>query len=421
VKAFGWRRSFGVVVSAVYLTSDAPAGATEPSPPRPTVSMTVASPPPRKRLEVLLPDPDNRQFLVFWVALGSGAFARQGLELDLASVAPPSPRLALGPLREGRVAVALLPPPLYLEAFAEDLPLVLVANLLTNDPIALVVRRSVVAARHVPLAGTLTERLRALGDVLIGIAPNPPPRLRALYREAGVPLDEDQLVVLGGRQQNAAFRAHEVDALYAHTPFLETALVDDDAVVVVDQAGGEGAAMRGRTIHGLCVSRELLAHEPDTVGRLVVALDEGAALLRTDEAMAAAALSRALPAGRDEKDKALVHLYRGAIPETLVPTVAGVRASLTLFPATRTPPELSDARLAEHLDGRWAEAARRRREETGKPRSHVSVDTSAPPRLSAFVALLWRLAALGPALFALLGVLFGELGLSRRGDRISRR
>ena len=70
----------------------------------------------------------------------------------------------------------------------------------------------------------------------------------------GLDADKDvEMVILRGKEQNAAFHAGEVDALYAHTPYLEQAIVQDDAVVLVDQGRGEVAVLANRQIHCLAV------------------------------------------------------------------------------------------------------------------------------------------------------------------------
>ena len=78
--------------------------------------------------------------------------------------------------------------------------------------------------------------------------------------------DKDvQMVILPGPRQNDAFGKGEVDALYAHTPFLERALLTQGGVLLVNQTGGEVPALAGRTVHTLAVTRRLHETEPGRV------------------------------------------------------------------------------------------------------------------------------------------------------------
>ncbi len=127
-----------------------------------------------EKLRVIVPEADNLQFMSFWVAKGAGYFAEQGIEPEL--VVPDRPPGAMPMVLDGEADCAVLPPPMYLELIAERFSWVLVANLLENDAINLVVRRSVARDRHLDPAAPLKERLAGLAGLRLGIAPNPPTR-----------------------------------------------------------------------------------------------------------------------------------------------------------------------------------------------------------------------------------------------------
>src|SRR5262249_1841958 len=160
----------------------------------------------------------------------------------------------------GEGDAAVLPPPMFLTLIAEHRPVVLVARLLQHDPIELVVRPSAIAARGVVVDAPLRERLERLRGIRLAIPPHPPTRLPPLYASVGLDADRDvQMVILHGKEQNEAYRAGEVDALYAHTPYVERAIVHDGAVVVVNQSQGDIPALSGRLIHALAFRRPSLS------------------------------------------------------------------------------------------------------------------------------------------------------------------
>ena len=130
------------------------------------------------QLHAIVPEPRNLQLMSFWVADGAGYFRDEGIELVLD--VPPTPGEVRELLAKSEAPIAVLPPPIYLELIGERQPWRLVANLLRNDPINVVVRRSVVLARKILLQAPVDERLRALRGVRIAVPPGPASRFRAL-------------------------------------------------------------------------------------------------------------------------------------------------------------------------------------------------------------------------------------------------
>lgn len=304
-------------------------------------------------IKVIVPDGENLQYLSFWVARAAGFFRDEGLAVEL--VIPDRPQLTGDLVRKEAADVAVLPPPTYLELIADRVPIVLVANLLRNDPIDLVVRREVMAARGLSRAQPVADRLRGLRGLRVGVAPNPPARLRALFASEGLDADRDvEIVVLHGKEQNAAFAAGRVDALYAHTPYLETALVEQGAELLVDQSGGEIAALATRQIHALAVTRRLAEASPGTVTALTRAIDRAERLVHADRAAAEAALLREQRGVSARTLPTILALYEPAIPETPDVSADGLTPALALFPASRKPPSLAGIDLAEYVAPRFA-------------------------------------------------------------------
>jgi ABC-type nitrate/sulfonate/bicarbonate transport system substrate-binding protein len=301
------------------------------------------------RVVVLVPDGDNLQYLPFWVAKGAGYFAEEGVDPEV--LVPEVPAQAIARMIAGDAPVGVLPPPVYLQLIADRFPIVLVANLLQNDPIDLLVRRSVFEARGMSRTAPLGDRLRSLHGLRICVAPGPPTRLRVLFASEGQDADRDvQIVTRKGPTQNQAFAADECDALYAHTPYLETAIDDQDAVMLIDQSSGEVPALATRQIHALVVRRDFLASHRGTVASMVRAIGRAEALVHSDPEATVDAVLQALPSLDRRHVRTLVGIYQPAVPLGPRVSVAGLAPQLALFPASRTPPSLEGVPLGEFVE-----------------------------------------------------------------------
>jgi ABC-type nitrate/sulfonate/bicarbonate transport system substrate-binding protein len=308
------------------------------------------------QLHVIVPDAHNLQDLSFWVAEGAGYFHDEGVDLTLDVPATPGETVEL--LARADAQVAVLPPPLYLDQIAAQTSWRLVANLMRNDPMNIVVRRSVVAARKIPLTGPVAERLRALRGVKIAVPPGPASRFRALVAAAGLDAAKDfQVVTMMGDEENEALASGRVDALFAHTPFLERALVDQDAVMVVNQSAGELPRVAFRQIHALVVRAEFAAQNPKLVSALCRAIARAERLIHSDARASADAVMRALPQSSRKHVEAIVGIYAPAVPATPEVSADALLPALALYPATKRPPSLAGIDLARYVLPRFAREA----------------------------------------------------------------
>lgn len=314
------------------------------------VAQTHASPADAaEKLKVVVPDKENLQYLSFWVALASGAFAAEDLDVEV--ISPPAPGQTPTLFEETADAdAAVLPPPMYLAMIGRRVPIALVANLLANDPIELIVRKSILAERKLDASMPLKARLAGLHGLRIGIAPHPPARLRALYASEGLDADQElSLVILHGKEQNAAFTEGKVDALFAHTPYVERALVHDDAAVLVNLSRGEAPSLANRMIHALVFKQAFLARRRDVVVRAYRAIARAEAEIHASPPAAMASAKKQMKT-RDEKEIAtLVGLYEPAIPRTAEVRVEDLAPGLTLFPTGTPKPDLSSIPLGEYV------------------------------------------------------------------------
>jgi ABC-type nitrate/sulfonate/bicarbonate transport system substrate-binding protein len=164
------------------------------------------------------------------------------------------------------------------------------------------------------------------------------------------------MVIFRGNEQNEAFGDGRVDALYAHTPYLEKALVDQDAVMLVDQSKGDVPKLAVRQIHALAVSRRMADEHKETVQALVRAIARAQQLIHRDQRAAVQAILHEFP-DMDERHVAkVVSIYAPAIPRTPRVSADGFLAALDLFPASRKRPDLAGINLTEFVAPQFAEA-----------------------------------------------------------------
>ena len=281
----------------------------------PLTATATLPPPTQVAVRIMVPDPDNLQFMSFWVALGAGLFKEEGLDVQL--VTPPMPQGAPQILIQGRADVAVLPPPMYLPLIGQQQPIVIFANLLQNDQINLIVRKDIIESRKLSPTAPLAERLQGLKGLKVGVAPGPPTRLRALFTSVGLDVDRDiQMVIVPPKEQNQAFGENRVDALYAHTPFLEQALVHQNAVILVNQSRGEVPQLSGRQIHSLVTMRSFATSKPEVLAALTRGILRAQRLVHADQKAAVEAILRALPSLDRRLVETIVSIYEPAIPQT---------------------------------------------------------------------------------------------------------
>lgn len=304
------------------------------------------------RIEV--PNTNNLQFLTLWVALGAGFFQQEGLEPRILAAA--SPRSTGDLLFKGEADVALLPPPMFLGMMAEEKPILLFASLLANEPIDLVLRKDIAAARNIAAGASLHDRLQAIHGLKIGLAGEVAPRLRALFASVGVNADTDaQLVVVPGPAQLAAFRAGTIEALFAHTPYLETALVQDGAILIADNSGGEVAALAGGQVHALATTRAAARAHPQAIVGVTRAIARALTLIHADPKAAAAAIAASGYArGEAAQLAAIVAIYGHAVPLTPQISLSGIERDAALYPAHPRAPDFARVKAADYVAADFA-------------------------------------------------------------------
>jgi ABC-type nitrate/sulfonate/bicarbonate transport system substrate-binding protein len=274
----------------------------------------IAAPGGRLAVDVLVPETRDLQILPFWVALGGGYFARQGLDVHVVSAKAPG--LAPGMFKSGAAPAAVLSGPDYERLIADRFPFVLAANLLQNDPFELVMRRADAERMHLTLGMPLRRRLELIRSMSIGVTVADRAHLYALFRSQGLDANTTRIDVMRGEELAGALATSQVDAIYATSPYVEEALVEKDGALLVSGAAGDVPEFSERMIQALALTRAFADTHPVEARGLVHALAEAEHLVRFDRKAATAAVLRALPQLDAKRVSRLVAIYEPAVPAT---------------------------------------------------------------------------------------------------------
>ena len=316
-----------------------------------------AAPAPLTPVRIEVPNTGNLQFFALWVALGAGYFQQEKLLPQIMPAA--NPRAVGQKLLRGDAEVALLPPPMFLGMMAEEKPIVLFASLLANEPINLVARKDVAEARGLAQRASLQERLRAISGLRVGLAGEVAPRLRALFASAGmVPERDMHLVVLPGPDQVQAFVEGKVDVLFAHTPYLETVLVQHQGVLVVETSGGEILELADGQIHALATTRDQARKNPMMIAAVTRAIYRAQRLIHSDGKATVEAIVASGVTGMDRaRLEAIAAIYSSAVPQTPAISLPGIERDVALYPAHPRAPNFFHVRASDYVSAEFAEEA----------------------------------------------------------------
>ena len=320
------------------------------------VNTTLLRPEDAVSVAVVVPNDHSLQYMNFWIALGAGHFQAENIHPEV--LIPSAYHDASQVLIGGVADIAVLTSPLYLSLIEKREAIVVFARLLQNDSVNLVVRKDVVTARKIDPEAPLLEKLKAMRGLRIGVAAGPRSRLRALFEYAGMDIDTDiEMVITPGHRQNKEFGNGKIDALYAHTPYVETALVDQGAVMIVNQSAGEFAPLADpeRMLHAMVTTREYAEANPDIVRAVTRAVYRAQALVHTDQKAAVEAIFNAgLKKNKKHHIAPIVSIYAPAIPDTPAVSVKGLKIAQKYYPSHKMSLDLTGINLKEYLAPEFA-------------------------------------------------------------------
>jgi ABC-type nitrate/sulfonate/bicarbonate transport system substrate-binding protein len=268
----------------------------------------------------------------------------------------PNPRAVGQRLLKGEADAALLPPPMFLGMMAEEKPILLFASLLANEPINLIVRKDVAELRRIPVHASLRERLDKMRGLKIGLASEVSPRLRTLFAAAGMNADKDaQLVTIAGPDQVQALADRKVDALFAHTPYLETVLLQQHAVLIADTSGGEVSELSDGQIHALATTRQEARDRPQIVAAITRAIQRAQNLIHSDpKATVEAVLASGFAHTDREQLETIAGIYAPAVPRTPKISLAGIVRDAALYPAHPRAPDFKRVEASAYVANQFA-------------------------------------------------------------------
>lgn len=297
---------------------------------------------------------NSLQFLSLFVAEGAGYFEDAGLDAEL--VRPPMPGQIPQFLLQGQVDVTAIQPPLFLGMIGQDQPVKLFTNLLTNDPINLMIDKDVAADLELDANAPLKERLEAIEGLKIGLAENVGNRLDVLFESVGLNADElIQKVELEGPEQIPGFVDGTVDALYTHTPFMERALVDHDAFLLVNQSSGEVPELAGLQIHAMAATDSYIDENPLPMFLVTRAIYRAQELIHDDpEAAVQALLASSVPNLVQPRVETVVDIYGPAVPDKPLVRPSGVVRAAELFEGRPVHPDFTQIDPRDFIDNRFA-------------------------------------------------------------------
>lgn len=297
---------------------------------------------------------NSLQFLSLWVAEGAGYF--EDARLDAQLIMPPMPGQIPQFLLQGQVDVTAIQPPLFLGMIGQEQPVKLFTNLLTNDPINLIVDGDVAEDLELDANAPLEERLEAIEGLKIGLAENVGNRLDVLFESVGLNADDlIEKVVLDGPEQIPGLLDGTVDALYTHTPFMEQALVDHDAFLLVNQSSGEVPALAHLQIHAMAATDSYIDDNPLAMFLVTRAIYRAQKLIHDDpEAAVEALLASSVPNLVQPRVEVVVDIYSPAVPNTPIVWPQGVVRAAKLFEGRPVHPDFTQIDPRDFIDNRFA-------------------------------------------------------------------
>ena len=308
-------------------------------------------------VRLMLPLNNNLQWLNFWVAKGAGYFEEVGLNLEI--ITPENPRGGNKIMLEKKADVSVMPRPMFLSLLAKEAELTAFANLLSNDPINLVVNQNLIKDIDSLNSLSLKEKLLLLKGKTIGVASGPVSRLNKLFEVANIKPDSlFQIKIISGKEQNQAFAEGQVDALYAHTPYLEKAITENNGFILINQSAGEVPEMANRHIHLMVAQKDFIKNNPETISKICEAIYKAQKLVHSDKQAALEAIRKSeIKLQAPNALEILFDIYEPAVPKN--PEVFGeiLVKELDLFPSSREIPQLDSIAIAKNMDNTFAQKA----------------------------------------------------------------
>ena len=175
--------------------------------------------------------------------------------------------------------------------------------------------------------------------------------------------------IVDGPDQVEAMRTGKVDALFAHTPYLETALVEDGAFLLVETSRGEIPELTNGQIHALATTQAKAANDAALIDAVTRAIQRAERLIHSDEkATVEAVLASAIPGLDPKRVAAIAAIYSGAVPATPAISKDGIERDAMLYPAHPRRPDFTQVHASDFMAPGFADRAAKAVATTGGQR-----------------------------------------------------
>ncbi|WP_196895862.1 ABC transporter substrate-binding protein [Aureivirga marina] len=306
----------------------------------------------KKKVRLFIPNPekDNLQLLNFWIAQGAGFFEEENLELEITTGSPKNPQAMNGS------DILIQTTPHFLASVAKNESIVGFAKLFQNDAANIILKNSIATERNLSLEMPLKDRLLGLEGLKIGVAKGPDPRLELLFSSQGLDLNSIATkVIVEGHDQNDAFENGEIDAIFVHTPYLENAIINQNAILLVDISGGEVPALANMNLHILAATNVFSEENPEILKAFSQAICSAQTLIHSDRNGTIQALKDSeFSAFNENTIHTILDIYEEAIPSNPSLFLDWER-ELNLFPTGPNLPEITVGDLISHSNNSFTE------------------------------------------------------------------
>jgi ABC-type nitrate/sulfonate/bicarbonate transport system substrate-binding protein len=165
-----------------------------------------------------------------------------------------------------------------------------------------------------------------------------------------------QLVTVAGPDQVQALADRKVDVLFAHTPYLETALLQQHAVLIADTSSGEVSELSDGQIHALATTQLEAQEKPQIVAAMTRAIARAQKLIHSDpKATVEAVLASGFARADREQLETITRIYAPAVPRTPKISLAGIVRDATLYPAHPRAPDFRRTKASDYVASQFAE------------------------------------------------------------------
>ena len=296
-----------------------------------------ASPSQAGALTIAVP-PTGIQALALSTAIEAGYLDEHGIEVVLSTL--DNGIEVLRALRQGGVPMAVLPMFQVIQSTNSPRPLVAVGAIGGSINLNVVVAGAVAQQRGVTPESPLEERLAALEGLVLG---HPPGLLgvntaRGVLERAGLDPDQDvELVPVPGAEQVAALRDGRIDAFVGHHPYLEQAIVNDGAVLLLNLTGGELPSLGAFPHPVLATTPGYLEQGAEVLRAVLSGLRDAQAAIRQDSTVAARALESAFPDLSGPILAEGIAIYVPGVPESPLITQEAYDTAIRVFGVNPAP------------------------------------------------------------------------------------